>query len=133
MSYTIRPNEVLAVVAATGRDHATLHESLVRASGFVAAAAEGDQGAPAVVAELAALRAEHDRLTALQQTRVQQADGGVRAAISCYRDGDAQMAAAFARSGAVLMGAPEVPPGSGSRSRFRVHHVGPLPDVLRGS
>jgi hypothetical protein len=129
MSYVIRPREVFGVVAATVRDQAVLHETLDRASTFLAAAAEGDHGAPAVVAELASLRAEHDRLTALQQTRVDRADHGVRAAVAAYRAGDEQTAEAFARSSAVLFGGPTHPPGVVGRYPIPVE---PLPDVLEG-
>jgi hypothetical protein len=129
MSYVIRPREVFGVVAATVRDQAVLHKTLDRASRLLAAAAEGDHGAPAVVAELASLRAEHDRLTALQQTRVDRADHGARAAIAAYRAGDEQTAEAFAQSSAVLYGGPTYPPGVVGRYPIP---VGPLPDVLEG-
>lgn len=130
MSYVIRPKEVFGVIAATGREHATLHDTLTRASALVAAAAEADQGAPAVVAELAAFRAEHDRLTDLEETRVERADHGARAAIAAYHRGDEEMAEAFTRSSAVLYSGP--PPSSETPSRFPGPPPGPLPDVLQG-
>ena len=123
MSYVIRPREVFGVIAATGREHATLHDSLTRASELVAAAAEADQGAPAVVAELAAFRAEHDRLTELQETRVERADHGARAAIAAYHRGDEEMAEAFTRSSAVptAVRRPRRNPPAGSPARRRDH------------
>jgi hypothetical protein len=129
MSYVIRPKEVFGVIAATGREHAVLHDTLTRASELVAAAAEADHGAPAVVAELANLRAEHDRLTALNQTRVERADRGTRAAIAAYHAGDEEMAEAFTRSSAMVTGGPTRPPGSVGRNPLP---VGQLPDVLEG-
>ena len=123
-SYVIRPREVLVVVAATGSEHAALDTAMTGASRL-----QADPGAPAVVAELGNFRAEHDRLTALETTRVERAALGTRRAIDAYRTGDETMAETFTRSSAVLSGdlsdAPQpggdpLPPGT------------PLPDVLQG-
>ena len=120
---------MLVVVAATGSEHAELDTAMTGASALVAAVADADPGAPAVVAELGNFRAEHDRLTALEKTRVERAALGTHRAIHAYQSGDENMAETFTRSSAVLSGdlsdAPQpggdpVPPGT------------PLPDVLQG-
>ncbi|MGL5853502.1 MAG: DUF6507 family protein [Phycicoccus sp.] len=129
MAYTIRPQEVFGVLKATGHESAVLQEQLTRASESVLAAAEGAPGAPAVVAELAALRAEHDRLAELMDTRVARAGEGCRDAVLSYASGDQLMAEQFARDSAVLYGDPAPPLG---RPFALPPRHGPVPDVLTG-
>ncbi|MGL4744810.1 MAG: DUF6507 family protein [Dermatophilaceae bacterium] len=129
MAYTIRTQEVFGVITATEQESVTLQESLTRASESVLAAAEGAPGAPAVVAELAAFRAEHDRLAELMDTRVIRAGEGCRDAVASYATGDELMAEQFGRDSAVLYGDPAPPIG---RPFAVPPQQGPLPDVLTG-
>lgn len=126
MSYDIQPREMARVAAETAAERDRLRDALGRVGPLVEQAMDGTRPSPTVSAELDRFLAEHEKSTREMVTRIDSALENGERAVRAYVDGDADMAAAYARE-SVVVNRPRVPysPPPPGAAQF-------LPETIRG-